>query len=70
MISPADFIPVAEDTGLINEIGDWVLKRACAEATGWPAHLRLAVNVSPVQFRSKTLALRGRNGAKGFGPCA
>jgi diguanylate cyclase (GGDEF)-like protein len=58
MISPADFIPVAEDTGLINEIGDWVLKRACAEAAGWPGHLRLAVNVSPVQFRTKTLALR------------
>ena len=58
MISPAEFIPVAEDTGLINEIGDWVLKRACAEAAGWPAHIRLAVNVSPVQFRSKTLALR------------
>ncbi|WP_244567898.1 bifunctional diguanylate cyclase/phosphodiesterase [Bradyrhizobium erythrophlei] len=58
MISPADFIPVAEDTGLINEIGDWVLKRACAEAAGWPGHIRLAVNVSPVQFRTKTLALR------------
>jgi diguanylate cyclase (GGDEF)-like protein/PAS domain S-box-containing protein len=58
MISPADFIPVAEETGLINEIGDWVLKRACAEAAGWPGHIRLAVNVSPVQFRSKTLALR------------
>ena len=58
MISPAEFIPVAEDTGLINEIGDWVLKRACAEAAGWPGHIRLAVNVSPVQFRTKTLALR------------
>ena len=58
MISPADFIPVAEDTGLINEIGDWVLKRACAEAAGWPGQVRLAVNVSPIQFRSKTLALR------------
>ena len=58
MISPAEFIPVAEDTGLINEIGDWVLKRACAEAAGWPGHIRLAVNVSPIQFRSKTLALR------------
>ena len=58
MISPAEFIPVAEDTGLINEIGDWVLKRACAEAAGWPANIRLAVNVSPVQFRTKTLALR------------
>lgn len=58
IISPADFIPVAEDTGLINEIGDWVLKRACAEAASWPGQVRLAVNVSPVQFRSKTLALR------------
>ena len=58
MISPADFIPVAEETGLINEIGDWVLKRACAEAAGWPGQIRLAVNVSPIQFRSKTLALR------------
>jgi diguanylate cyclase (GGDEF)-like protein len=57
-ISPAEFIPVAEDTGLINEIGEWVLKRACTEAAGWPSHIRLAVNVSPVQFRSKTLALR------------
>jgi diguanylate cyclase (GGDEF)-like protein/PAS domain S-box-containing protein len=58
MISPAEFIPVAEDTGLINEIGDWVLKQACAEAAGWPGNIRLAVNVSPVQFRTKTLALR------------
>jgi len=58
MISPAEFIPVAEETGLINEIGEWVLKRACAEAAGWPGHARLAVNVSPAQFRSKTLALR------------
>jgi EAL domain-containing protein (putative c-di-GMP-specific phosphodiesterase class I) len=58
IISPADFIPVAEDTGLINEIGDWVLKRACAEAANWPGQIRLAVNVSPIQFRSKTLALR------------
>ncbi len=58
MISPAEFIPVAEETGLINEIGEWVLKRACAEAAGWPQHVRLAVNVSPAQFGSKTLALR------------
>jgi diguanylate cyclase (GGDEF)-like protein len=58
LISPAEFIPVAEDTGLINEIGEWILERACAEAAHWPEHIRLAVNVSPVQFRSKTLALR------------
>ncbi|MGY4499320.1 diguanylate cyclase (GGDEF)-like protein [Bradyrhizobium sp. GM24.11] len=58
MISPADFIPVAEDTGLIGEIGEWVLKQACTEAALWPGDIHIAVNVSPVQFRSKTLALK------------
>jgi diguanylate cyclase (GGDEF)-like protein/PAS domain S-box-containing protein len=58
MISPAEFIPIAEDTGLINPLGEWVLNTACAEAATWPAHIRLAVNVSPVQFRSGTLALK------------
>ncbi|HUN99727.1 MAG TPA: EAL domain-containing protein [Bradyrhizobium sp.] len=58
MISPAEFIPIAEETGLINQIGEWVLMTACAEATTWPDHIRLAVNVSPVQFRSGTLALK------------
>jgi diguanylate cyclase (GGDEF)-like protein len=57
MISPAEFIPVAEETGLINEIGHWVLNAACAEAANWPLDVRVAVNVSPVQFRSETLAL-------------
>jgi diguanylate cyclase (GGDEF)-like protein/PAS domain S-box-containing protein len=58
MVSPAEFIPVAEDTGLINELGDWVLRTACAEAATWPDHIRLAVNVSPVQLKCQTLALR------------
>ena len=58
MISPADFIPIAEDTGLINRIGEWVLTTACKEAVTWPDHIRLAVNVSPVQFKSGTLALK------------
>jgi len=58
MISPAEFIPVAEDTGLINQLGEWVLTTACAEAATWPDHIRVAVNVSPVQFRSQTLALK------------
>jgi len=58
MISPAEFIPIAEDTGLINELGEWVLAMACAEATTWPDDVKLAVNVSPVQFRSGTLALK------------
>ena len=57
MISPAEFIPIAEDSGLINELGQWVLNAACAEAVNWPNHVRVAVNVSPVQFRSQTLAL-------------
>jgi diguanylate cyclase (GGDEF)-like protein len=57
MISPADFIPVAEDTGLINELGYWVLNTACAEAVNWPDNIRVAVNVSPIQFKSRTLAL-------------
>ena len=58
MISPADFIPIAEETGLINQLGEWVLATACKEAATWPDHIRLAVNVSPVQFRSGTLALK------------
>jgi diguanylate cyclase (GGDEF)-like protein len=57
MVSPAEFIPVAEDTGMITELGEWVLRTACAEAVTWPDQVRLAVNVSPVQFRSQTLAL-------------
>ena len=57
MISPAEFIPIAEDSGLINQLGLWVLNTACAEATSWPDHVRVAVNVSPVQFRSPALAL-------------
>jgi len=57
LVSPAEFIPLAEETGLIREIGQWVLRAACAEAVSWPAHVRLAVNVSPVQFKSQGLAL-------------
>jgi diguanylate cyclase (GGDEF)-like protein/PAS domain S-box-containing protein len=58
MVSPAEFIPLAEETGLINELGDWVLEKACVDAVNWPDHVMLAVNVSPVQFKSKTLALK------------
>jgi diguanylate cyclase (GGDEF)-like protein len=58
LVSPAEFIPLAEETGLIEEVGEWVLKQACAEAASWPGQIRVAVNVSPVQFRSKTLALK------------
>jgi EAL domain-containing protein (putative c-di-GMP-specific phosphodiesterase class I) len=58
MIPPSEFIPVAEETGLIGELGDWVLATACAEAVTWPDHIRLAVNVSPVQFKDDRFALR------------
>src|SRR5208282_5513002 len=58
LISPAEFIPIAEETGLINQLGEWVLATACAEAAAWPGDIRLAVNVSPVQFKSGTLALK------------
>ncbi|HEX9210087.1 MAG TPA: EAL domain-containing protein [Bradyrhizobium sp.] len=70
MISPAEFIPIAEDTGLINELGDWVLRTACNEAATWPAHVRLAVNVSPVQLKCDTLALKiaGALAASGLEP--
>jgi EAL domain-containing protein (putative c-di-GMP-specific phosphodiesterase class I) len=57
MIPPLQFISVAEEAGLINAIGDWVLRQACAEAMNWPDHVSIAVNVSPVQFRNSNLAL-------------
>jgi EAL domain-containing protein (putative c-di-GMP-specific phosphodiesterase class I) len=50
-VSPTLFIPVAEETGLIVEMGAWLLGTACCEAARWPAHVHVAVNVSPVQFR-------------------
>ena len=57
LVSPAEFIPLAEDIGLITPIGAWVLRQACADASNWPGELTVAVNLSPVQFRSKTLTL-------------
>jgi diguanylate cyclase (GGDEF)-like protein len=55
LVMPADFIPLAEETGLIVPIGEWVLRTACAEAAKWPANLKIAINLSPAQFRSKKL---------------
>jgi len=54
-ISPADFIPVAEECGMIEAIGEWVLRTACAEAASWPRAVRVAVNVSPIQFANPRL---------------
>jgi len=55
LISPHDFIPLAEETGLINQLGELVLQQACADAARWPPHVKVAVNLSPVQFRRGNL---------------
>jgi diguanylate cyclase (GGDEF)-like protein/PAS domain S-box-containing protein len=55
LVSPTEFIPIAEEIGLIASFGEWVLNRACAEASKWPEHVKLAVNVSPAQFKSDRL---------------
>jgi diguanylate cyclase (GGDEF)-like protein len=55
LVSPADFIPIAEETGLIVAIGEWVLRTACFEAENWPADISVAVNLSAVQFRNGNL---------------
>jgi diguanylate cyclase (GGDEF)-like protein/PAS domain S-box-containing protein len=54
-ISPAEFIPLAEETGLIVSLGDWALREACRDAASWPDHMRIAVNVSAVQFQQPGL---------------
>jgi diguanylate cyclase (GGDEF)-like protein/PAS domain S-box-containing protein len=53
MVPPLEFINVAEDTGLIVPIGNWVLRQACAEAATWPSDVKIAVNLSPIQFKNK-----------------
>jgi diguanylate cyclase (GGDEF)-like protein len=55
MIAPAEFIPVAEETGLIIPLGEWILGQVCADALSWPRTIRVAINLSPVQFRSPDL---------------
>ena len=55
VISPGEFIPVAEESGLINRLGAWALAEACRVAADWPSHLTVAVNISPEQFYSGTL---------------
>jgi len=55
VISPAEFIPLAEETGLIIPIGEWVIRQACVEAMKWPSDIRIAINLSPVQFKMPNL---------------
>ncbi len=56
LVPPNDFIPLAEDTGLIKPLGEWILRTACAEAARWPSDIRVAVNLSAVQFRKGNLS--------------
>lgn len=55
MVQPAEFIPLAEESGLIVPIGEWVLREACREAASWPKTIHIAVNLSPLQFRQGDL---------------
>jgi len=57
MVPPLEFIPVAEEIGLMGQIGAWVLKRACLEAVTWPKDIHVAVNLSPAQFRHRAVVL-------------
>jgi EAL domain-containing protein (putative c-di-GMP-specific phosphodiesterase class I) len=51
LVAPVDFIPVAEESGAIIALGDWILRKACADAASWPSHVKVSVNLSPAQFR-------------------
>jgi EAL domain-containing protein (putative c-di-GMP-specific phosphodiesterase class I) len=56
LVAPSTFIPLAEESGAIGELGEWILRTACGEAASWPKPLRIAINLSPVQFRHGDLA--------------
>jgi diguanylate cyclase (GGDEF)-like protein len=70
MISPADFIPLAEEIGFIVPMGEWVIRQACATAARWPDNLHVAVNISAIQFRSPGLmqVIVGALAASGLAP--
>jgi diguanylate cyclase (GGDEF)-like protein len=55
MVSPAEFIPVAEEIGLIVPLGEWALRKACADAARWPGHIKVAVNLSAIQVMNQKL---------------
>ena len=70
MVSPMDFIPIAEECGLIAPLGHWVLRQACIAAAGWPRGIAVAVNLSSAQIKPDTLALQvtAALGASGLAP--
>jgi len=55
MVPPAEFIPIAEESGIIRPLGEWVLRQACADAANWPDNIKVAVNLSPIQMKGSTL---------------
>ena len=55
LVAPDRFIPLAESTGLITPLGEWILRQACTDATSWPANVKVAVNISAVQFKKGNL---------------
>ncbi len=67
MIPPGDFLPIAEEIGVIVPIGDWVLRTACREALNWPENIIVAVNASPLQFETGTFAESVQRALKGTG---
>jgi predicted signal transduction protein with EAL and GGDEF domain len=70
LIAPDTFIPIAEETGLIINIGEWVLRESCKQAMKWPDHISVAVNLSPLQFRNPSLigSVVGALAASGLNP--
>jgi len=70
LVQPSDFISVAEETGLIVPLGEWVLRQACRDAVTWPNKLKVAVNLSPVQFGHRTLVadINAALAVSGLGP--
>jgi predicted signal transduction protein with EAL and GGDEF domain len=70
LVQPGTFIPLAERMGSINPLGEWVIRNACAAAAKWPGHLKVAVNVSPIQFRTPALGevVVSALGASGLAP--
>src|SRR4029079_17075908 len=58
IVVPSDFIPLAEEMGLIGPVGEWVMREACAEAATWPQGVTIALNLSPLQFQKPGLVLK------------